>query len=195
MEVNLSSVAAFWKFLPRDRGSNHPDPDLLLAQEGPRKVDRQARFAAGARPTSPEFVAGAELESPGGTEQSHPRRDTTPVAMPAMDLDIRQYVTRRAEDWRAPSASRWNGHFISSEQPDAPRVVSAGHYGEPPLPNSQRIIFPRHQPNPAAVQRLAAPLQLCCNAAAAGHENSFHSRGGRMSPEVEAWQIDQFPVA
>lgn len=121
-------------------------------------------------------------------EQCDPRSDATPVALPAMDWDIRQFVTRRAEGWRAPSVSQWNSQFNSDEQA-APRAVSGGEYYELPLPHSQRIVFPRQQPKPAAVHHLAAPLRLCHSAPAARPENSLHSRGARMSPEVEAWPI------
>jgi hypothetical protein len=90
-----------------------------------------------------------------------PRCDATPVALPVIDPDIRQYVTRRLQDWSgALSVSPRNGS-LNSDIPSVPkRVVGVSDHHELPPTHSERIIFPRRPPNPATVHRLAPPVQL-----------------------------------
>ncbi len=97
--------------------------------------------------------------------------NAAPAALPAMDWDIRHYVTRRAQGWRAPTVSQRNSP-PKAEQPALQRPVIAGD----PIPYSPQIVFPRQHPNPAMVHCLAAPLQLCCSAPAARYESLFRAR-------------------
>jgi hypothetical protein len=89
------------------------------------------------------------------------RCDATPVALPAIDLDIRQYVTRRLQDWSGALSVSPRSESLTSGIPSVPeRVARVSDHHELPPTRSERIIFPRRPPNPAA-HRLASPIQLC----------------------------------
>ena len=107
---------------------------------------------------------------------SNPGRDATQVVPPPMDRDIREFVSRRAQGWSAPSVAQWNKRLNADPQPGLRRVAGAGDPIEPSLPRSEQILFPSQVPSPATLHRLAAPIQLCRDATAARFGNVFYSK-------------------
>jgi hypothetical protein len=110
-------------------------------------------------------------------------RCTPPVTLPERDQEIRQSVSVRAQGWSAPSVTQWHKRPDSGESPGLWRIFG-GDPVELPLPQSQEVILPSHQPSPATVQLLAAPLQLCRSATAARFGNLFQMSEGSSPATV-----------
>lgn len=113
-----------------------------------------------------------------------PGHDRTPVVLPAMDRDIRQFVARRAQDWSAPSVTQWHRRLNGDQSPGLRRVAGAGDPIE--LPQPQQILFPSQLPSPAMLHRLAAPIELCRSATAARYGDLFRLKEAAPGPQVEA---------
>jgi hypothetical protein len=105
-----------------------------------------------------------ELSVPQQVEKVPTAVPSAPVTSPALNADIRQFASRRADSWMAPSVAQWNQRLSSHSQPN--RQSDEGQE-QKELPHSQGIMFPRHQPSAPGIQRLAGPLDLCSRMPAA----------------------------
>jgi len=78
--------------------------------------------------------------------------------------DIRQFVSRQATGWVAPSVAQWNQRLTSNGEP-AQRPAAE----QKELPRSQGIVFPRREASGGhSVPRLAGPVGLQVRAAKFG---------------------------
>lgn len=143
-----------------------PSDPGLDATPGPQKVEEVVNL----RP-----MVNLIVNRPNAGQSPGQGPAPTPVALPEMDRDIRQFVIRRAQAWSAPSVSQWNKR-LNADQPGLRRVAGDGDPIELPLPQPEQVIFPSQLPSPASLHRLAAPIQLCRNATAAQYGNLFYSK-------------------
>ena len=144
----VTSLTLIWYLRKRDREAL---ANRLIAQRTSAKVREQSV------PAHVESVPSAVTSSvPSTLPPAVPSAEC--VALPVVNADIRQFTSRRADGWMAPSVAQWNQRVSSYNQPSRQSDEGASRKE---LPHSQRIMFPHHQPSAPGLQRLAGPLDLC----------------------------------
>src|SRR5580704_7819915 len=94
-----------------------------------RKKDQQRLMGAlnMGRPVAPPPAADPVQKVEQSPEQDPVHGPVpTPVVLPEMDRDIRQFVTRRAQAWSAPSVSQWSKRLNADQPPGLRRVAGDG---------------------------------------------------------------------